>query len=124
MTLAASLTIEPLESDATDRFVATCRLTNLGDEGVLINVSALSSPSLVLEIRDISGTPVLQPPPPIPPSTPAIERLEPGQERLAQFAGFLPSWTEPGAYLARCRYASGRDEQVVSPWVSFLLRPR
>jgi hypothetical protein len=123
MTLAASLTIDPLESQATERFVATCRLMNVGEGAVDINAAAFSSPSLALEIQDMSETPVLLPPPPVPPLTVQTELLEPGHERVAQFAGFLPSWTEPGAYRARCRYASGPGEPVVSDWVSFLLKP-
>jgi hypothetical protein len=120
--LEASLTIEPPEADATERFVATCTLTNVGDEGVSINVAPLSSPSLALEIQEAAGTPVYLPPPPVPPSEPPIERLERGERTSAPFAGFLPSWTEPGSYRARFRYVVGPGEPVVSDWVAFTLR--
>ena len=121
MTLVASLTIEPSEADAAERFVAVCTLTNAGDEGVTIDVAPLSSPSLALEIQDVAGAPVLLPPPPVPPSEPPMERLEPGRETGAEFAGFLPSWTEPGTYRARCRYVAGSGDPVVSDWVGFRL---
>jgi hypothetical protein len=121
VTLVASLTIEPSEADAAERFVAVCTLTNAGDEGVTINVAPLSSPSLALEIQDVAGAPVLLPPPPVPPSEPPVERLEPGRETAAEFAGFLPSWTEPGTYRARCRYVAGSGDPVVSDWVGFRL---
>jgi hypothetical protein len=121
VTLVASLTIEPSEADAAERFVAVCTLTNAGDEGVTINVAPLSSPSLALEIQDVAGAPVLQPPPPVPPSEPPMERLEPGQGTAAVFEGFLPSWTEPGTYRARCRYVAGSGDPVVSDWVGFRL---
>ncbi len=121
MGLVASLTIEPPEADAAERFVALCAITNEGDEGVSINVAPLSSPSLALEIRDVSDGPVHLPPPPVPPSVPPIELLEPGRGTSAEFAGFLPSWTEPGAYRARFRYVAGPGEPLVSDWVAFTL---
>lgn len=121
MTLEAELAIDPPEADAAERFVATCTLTNVGDEGVSINVAPLSSPSLALQIEDAAGGPVYLPPPPVPSSEPPIERLEPGLGASAEFRGFLPSWTEPGDYLARFRFVSGPGEPVVSDWVRFTL---
>lgn len=121
MALVATLTIQPPEADAAEGLVALCRLTNAGGEVVEINASSLSSPSLALEIRDAGGAPFFLPPPPIPPVVPSIERLAPGQERAAEFAGFLPSWAEPGRYQARCRYVSGPREPIVSDWVDFTL---
>ena len=121
MAISARLSIEPSEAEATERFVAVCRLKNEGDEGVSLNAAPLSSPSLALEIEDASGSPVHLPPPPVPPADPPIERLEAGQEREAEFAGFLPSWTQPGTYRARCRYVAGPGEPVVSEWVVFTL---
>lgn len=121
MTLEASLRIEPQEADAAERFAATCTLTNVGDEGVSINVAPLSSPSLALEIEDSAGGPVYLPPPPVPPSEPPIERLERGASTSAGFAGFLPSWTGPGTYRVRFRYVVGPGEPIVSDWVGFTL---
>jgi hypothetical protein len=121
MTLVASLTIEPSEASAAERFVAVCTLTNAGDEGVSINVAPLSSPSLALEIEDASGGPVHLPPPPVPPAEPPIEWLGPGQATARSFAGFLPDWTESGAYRARCRYVAGPGQPVRSTWVGFEL---
>jgi hypothetical protein len=121
MDLVARLTIEPPEANAAERFVARCAVTNAGDEPVSINVAPLSSPSLALQIQDALGAPVYLPPPPVPPSEPPIERLEPGQSATAEFAGFLPGWTEPGAYRVRCRYVAGPGEPIVSDWIGFTL---
>jgi hypothetical protein len=121
VTLVATLTIEPSEADAGERFVAVCTLTNAGNDGVSINVAPLSSPSLALQIQDAAGAPVHLPPPPVPPSEPPIEQLEPGGTTSARFAGFLPNWTEPGSYQARFRYVVGPGEPLVSDWVAFRL---
>jgi len=123
MSLTATLTIEPSETDAPEAFVARCRLVNQGDQAVGINQAALSSPSLALEITDAAGKPVLLPPPPVPSQSPPIEPLEPAEETTAEFAGFLPSWTEPGTYRARCRYVAGPGEPVHSTWAEFTLSP-
>ena len=101
MSLTASLTIEPSEADAPEAFVARFRLVNQGDDVVGINLAVLSSPSLAFEITDAAGEPVLLPPPPVPPESPPIEPLEAAEETTAEFAGFLPRWTEPGRYRAR-----------------------
>jgi hypothetical protein len=121
MALTASLTIEPSEAGAPEEFVARCRFVNQGDEVVGINHAALSSPSLALEITDAAGEPVLLPPPPVPSGSPPIETLEAAEETTAAFAGFLPSWTEPGTYRARCRYVAGPGEPIHSDWVEFTL---
>ena len=121
MDLVASLVIEPPEASAPEQFAATCTVTNAGDEGVTINVAPLSSPSLALEIQDATGGPVYLPPPPVPPSEPPMERLEPGGSSAARFTGFLPAWTEPGTYRARFRYVAGSGEPVLSDWVRFVL---
>lgn len=123
MSLTASLTIEPSEADAPEAFVARCRLVNQGYQVIGINRAALSSPSLALEIKDAAGEPVLLPPPPVPSQSPPIEPLEAAEETTAKFAGFLPSWNEPGTYRARCRYAAGPGEPIHSAWVEFTLRP-
>ena len=121
MSLTASLTIEPSEAGAPEAFVARCRLVNQGDEVVGINRAALSSPSLALEITEVAGEPVLLPPPPVPPQSPPIEPLGAAEGTTATFAGFLPGWTEPGSYRARCRYAAGPGEPTYSDWVEFTL---
>jgi hypothetical protein len=123
MSLTATLTIEPSEADAPEAFVARCRLVNEGDEVVGINRAALSSPSLALEITDAAGEPVLLPPPPVPSESPPIEPLEAAEKTTAEFAGFLPSWTEPGRYRGRCRYVPGSGEPIHSAWAEFTLRP-
>ena len=121
MALRATLTIEPDSADAAEGFVATCRLTNVGSDDVEVNVAAFASPSLVLEIEDAAGGPVHLPPPPVPPTEPPISRLHPDEDHIEEFHGFLPSWTEPGDYRARCRYVFGPGEPVVSEWVWFRL---
>jgi hypothetical protein len=117
----ATLTMNPDSADAAEVFVATCRLTNVGPEPVTIIESAVSSPSLVLEIQDAAGAPVHLPPPPIPPERPVLSRLDPGQDRTDVFSGFLPSWTEAGDYRIRCRYPLGSGDAVVSDWVALRL---
>lgn len=121
MSLTASLTIEPSVAAAPEAFVARCRFVNQSDEVVGINQAALSSPSLALEIVDAAGESVLLPPPPVPSDSPPIEPLEAAEEITAEFAGFLPSWIEPGTYRARCRYAAGSVEPIHSDWVEFTL---
>ena len=123
MSLTASLTIEPSEADMPEAFVAHLRLVNQGDDVVGINQAVLSSPSLALEIVDAAGERVLLPPPPVPPESPPIEPLEAAEETTAEFAGFLPSWSEPGTYRARSRYAAGPGEPIHSDWVEFTLTP-
>lgn len=119
--LSASLSIEPSKAGAAERFIAVCRLTNAGDEDVSINLAPLYSPSLAMEIEDSSGSPIHLPPPPVPPAEPPVERLVAGREKAVVFKGFLPSWTEPGTYRARCRYVAGPGNPVVSDWVEFTL---
>ena len=117
MALRAKLTIEPDSADAAEAFVATCRLTNVGPDPVAVNETAFSSPSLVLEIQNAAGGPVYLPPPPVPPEEPLLSPLEPGRDRIEEFRGFLPSWTEAGDYQVRCRYVLGAGDTVVSDWV-------
>ena len=64
--LVATLAIEPRESRLPEEFVASGSITNAGTEAATLNVAALSSPSLALEIQDAHGQPVLQPPPGVP----------------------------------------------------------
>jgi hypothetical protein len=120
--LVATLAIEPDAAEAAEAFVAVCRLSNVGVDPIDINVAAFASPSLALEIHDAAGGPVHLPPPPVPPAEPPIERLLTGEDRVETFPGFLPSWTEPGEYRARCRYVFGPGEPTVSDWVQFRLR--
>src|SRR5688500_9636985 len=108
--MRATLTIDPDTADTAEVFVATCHLTNAGPEPVTLNESAVSSSSLALQIQDGSGAPVHLPPPPIPPETPLLSRLDPGQERTDDFPGFLPSWTKAGEYRVRCRYLLGSGD--------------
>jgi hypothetical protein len=125
--LQATLTVAPSEATVAERFVATCTLENSGDEAVVINVAPLASPSLALQIEDRDGEPVLLPPPPVPPTSLPIETLAPRQRRVAEFAGFLPSWTPAGTYRARFRYVAGRvgpplfQGSLFSDWVEFRL---
>ena len=120
MSLSVELTIEPREASAAEVFRAVCSLMNAGDSAEEINLAALSSPSLALEMRTVAGEPVYFPPPPVPPAEPPMERLASGERKLAEFQGFLPAWTEPGDYEIRCRYVSGQTA-VYSGWVSFTL---
>jgi len=120
MTLRVELSIEPRTAHTPEAFRAVCAVVNDGDRVREINLDALSSPSLVLELRTGDGEPVFLPPPPVPSGEPAIGRLAPGVRHVASFDGFLPGWTEAGRYEARGRYRSG-SEAVESGWVPFTL---
>ena len=125
--LRASLTITPARAVRPEEFRARCEIVSEGDVAGDINLAPLSSPSLALEIVDERGQPVRLPPPPVPrPETP-VARLAPGDSRVAEFSGFLPGWTPPGRYRARCRYIPGRgqgrwlEDNLTSTWVAFEL---
>ena len=120
MTLRVDLTIEPRTAGVPEAFTAVCSVVNAGESAEEINLAALSSPSLALELRAADGQPVYLPPPPVPSGEPPVEHLAPGDRHDASFAGFLPGWTEAGAYEARCRYRSGAVN-VHSQWVPFTL---
>jgi hypothetical protein len=122
MTLRLELTIEPRIARVPEAFGAACAVVNEGESAAEINLAALSSPSLALELRTADGQPVYLPPPPVPSGEPPVEQLGPGERHEASFAGFLPGWTEAGAYEARCRYRS-RSEEAYSQWVPFTLEP-
>jgi hypothetical protein len=104
---------------------ATATLENAGDEAARVTLVPLSSPSLALEIRTAAGEPVLQPPPPLPSSDPQLAELGPGETRQAEFRGFVPYRTPPGAYRVRFRYVPGAQgagvfsETLFSDWASF-----
>jgi hypothetical protein len=123
MSLRVELTIEPRAASVPEAFTAVCAVVNAGDIGEEINLAALSSPSLALELRTADGEPVYLPPPPVPSGEPPFARLAPGDRHEASFEGFLPGWTEPGSYEARCRYRS-RSVAIDSPWVPFTVDPR
>ena len=120
MSLGVALMIEPRAAAAPEAFRAVCTLTNTGESAEEINLAALSSPSLALEMRTATGEPVYFPPPPVPGPEPPLERLAPGVQKVVEFGGFLPGWTEPGDYEARCRYLSGQTS-AYSDWVAFTL---
>jgi hypothetical protein len=120
MSLIAELEIQPVAANAAEQLRAVCSIANAGEDVEELNLSALSSPSLLLEIRTRGGDPVHLPPPPVPPASPSTAPLGPGEQQRAEFPGFFPSWMEPGEYEARCRYVSG-SVVVHSPWVAFTL---
>ena len=119
--LVATLAIEPRESRLPEEFVARGSITNAGPQAATLNVAALSSPSLALEIQDAHGQPVLQPPPGVPSAAPPVEQIAPGASRAVEFSGFLPAWTAPGRYRVRLRYVGGGSAPVVSEWAEFTL---
>ena len=119
--LVATLAIEPRESRLPEEFVASGSITNAGTQAATINVAALSSPSLALEIQDVHGQPVLQPPPGVPGNASQVEELGPGASRAVEFSGFLPGWSDAGRYRVRLRYVGGGSAPVVSEWAEFTL---
>lgn len=120
MTLRVELSIEPSTASAAETFTAVCAVVNAGDTAEEINLAALSSPSLVLELRTGDGQPVFMPPPPVPSGEPAVRLLAPWERHVASFEGFLPGWMEAGRYEARGRYRSG-SVVAHSGWVPFSL---
>jgi hypothetical protein len=125
--LRATLTIEPITAARPEDFRARGSVVNDGIDPVSISLAPLSSPSLALRIVDERGKSVQLPPPPIPPSDMPLAVLVPGEERAADFPGFLPSWTPPGRYRAQLHYVPGGNgdrwlaDTVSSNWVEFEL---
>ena len=97
--------------------------TSAGDEPVRLDLEQAHHPSLVLEVVDEAGDPVLLPPP----SAPHVakgeaEFLRPGATASVEYAGFLEGSLAPGRY--RVRYfaphealGGSRDEPLQSQWV-------
>lgn len=125
--LRATLEVRPRQADHPDAFTASCELTNEGDADAVVNIAPLSSPSLALELADESGAGVPMPPPPVPPAAIPTAILAPGTRLTAKFPGFLPAWTEAGAYRVRFKYIPGTSDgrwlegSVWSEWVEFRL---
>lgn len=127
--LAAELAVAPRRTVRREELVARGVLLNRGDDPVEIDLTPLGSPSLALEIVDAADAPVYLPPPPVPGGETHRVTLAPGERWPVEYAGFLPSWTPPGACRARLRYVGlvaapnepGRTAQVVSDWVKFVV---
>ena len=117
--LTAELVVEPTVGRA-EELTARGTLVNRGADSVAVNLDALSSPSLALEIVDAEGSPVLLPPPPVPQATPSRAELAPGGRHTVEYRGFVPHWTPPGSYRTRLRYVDG-PYRVVSGYVDFAL---
>ena len=117
--LSAELVVEPAVGRA-EELKARGALVNTGADPVEINLDALSSPSLALEIVDAEGSPVLLPPPPVPQATPSRAELAPGGRHTVEYRGFVPHWTPPGSYRTRLRYVDG-PYRVFAGWVDFAL---
>jgi len=123
--LRATLSIEPPRAARAEDLTARCELANDGDEAAVVNLAALSSPSLALEIIDDRDDAVHLPPPPVPGADVPLVELTPGQRYSTEFAGFLPAWIPPGRYRARCRYVPGTsggrwlEGAVWSDWTEF-----
>jgi hypothetical protein len=119
--LVARLLLEPVRATAPETFRAFAVLENVGERAVVISLTALSSPSLALEILNARGERLLLPPPGVPAGVHSTEELATGGVREIELGGFLPSWTEPGEYRARLRYVAGAGSAVHSEWVEFVL---
>jgi hypothetical protein len=123
--LAAELRVEPATAARPEELTARGKLVNLGRESLSLELAALSSPSLALEIVDADDVALLLPPPPTPTESVEHVTLEPGEEYAVDYNGFVPEWAKPGEYRARLRYL-GRTRtdareptRVVSPWAEF-----
>jgi hypothetical protein len=118
--LIAVITIRQGRPENSEEVVAICSLTNTSPEPIRINIGAMSSPSLALEIVDDEGKAVLLPPPPVPGGQPQYATLDPNERYVAEYVGFPPRWTPAGSYRVRCRYVTG-DFTLHSNWISFEL---
>ncbi len=118
--LRASLLIQPSVASRPEDFVTVGLLMNTSAETAAIELESLSSPSLALQLRAVGGETLPLPPPPVPSADHPRAQLAPGASLEIRFAGFLPSWAEPGSYAARLRYATDEGE-LYSDWASFEL---
>ncbi len=107
-------------------FGCTATITNDGDEGAEVNARQASHPSLVLEVRDAQGRPVLLSPPSAPDAEELArgETIAPGDSITVEYAGFLDRSLPAGEYAVR--YASRHaatggsdDEPLTSEWLRF-----
>jgi hypothetical protein len=117
--LSAELVVEPAFGRA-EELTARGALLNTSADPLEINLDALSSPSLALEIVDAEGSPVLLPPPPVPQATPSRAELAPGGRHTVEYRGFVPHWTPSGSYRTRLRYVDGH-RRIFADWVDFTL---
>lgn len=105
-------------------------LTNAGSEPVRFNPRQAGNPSLVLEVRDSQGEPVLMPPPSIPSDAErsASITLGPGESQWFEYGAFLDRSQAPGGY--RVRYfgdapelGGSSEDPLASEWLDFQLLP-
>ena len=127
--LSAELTVSPFQSDDPLVFRAKAILTHTGKEPLSIDLGALISPSLTLEIMDAARNPIHLPPPPVPGQPASMETLKPGEHHVVEYQTFFPQWIEPGQYRGRFCYKGkvilpeGEEhiESVTSEWTEFTL---
>jgi hypothetical protein len=129
--LHAEIVVRPSGARRPEELTAVASVVNVGPQPLALNTVPLGSPSLALQIEDDQGRPVLLPPPPVPGELVSKVELGPGERHTTEYAGFVPSWTPPGAYRVRLRYLAGHphsDPQIwsgeaTSPWVEFQIEP-
>jgi hypothetical protein len=124
--VTARLTVERGRSPPAT--AAHVELHNGGSDAVVVDSVAVTAPSLALEIRRDDGAAFPLPPPPLPGDTGAPARIEPGDTRSFDLAGFLPSWTPPGRYTIRFKLllpgaAPAEERTVRSEWVELIVVP-
>ena len=111
MTILIRFEVTPTKG-RPEQLVGHAQFLNTGNVPVSFIPVQLESPSLALEIVNSQGDPVPLPPPPVPdPLSPPID-LAPTESYLADYPGFLPSWTPPGEYRVRARFRGDPDPPV------------
>jgi hypothetical protein len=127
------VTLQPVEKERASpgEVAINVILANGSDSPVAVDLSHAHIPSLVLEIKDPEGRPVLLPPPPVPKTEDAAAgpvTLAPGEAHRIVLTGFLDAARKPGRYQVRFRQpestagAAGFDAPVLaSDWVPILV---
>lgn len=124
--LTARLELDDRQAPVPGELSCTVTVGNEGDGEVFFNAARAAHPSLVLEVRDGKGEPVLLPPPTAPGEAELGrgEPIAPGASVTIEYAGFLDRSLPAGRY--EVRYVShdeatggSPDDPLTSEWVGF-----
>lgn len=125
--------LEPMarEQIVPGEFGVRATFTNASDEDAYLNVHQAGHPSLVLEVQDGRGKPVLLPAPSAPDERDLgpPERIAPTDSLSVDYVGFLDRSLSAGTY--KVRYHSvypvlggEADDPLQSDWLEFAVRPK
>jgi hypothetical protein len=117
MPIEISFKIAPKKPRRPDQLVARGAFKNTETTDTSFNATAVSAPSLALEVRGPAGEVSLGPPP-VPPTNDVRVTLAPKKKYPVKFARFLPDPMPKGRYEIRLRY---RDitADIHSDWKAF-----